>query len=59
MYALNNEEKIRKIKSISGTSVYRGFEFKYDNDPKYLYVLGNSDKLFLCAIEEDFQLNGF
>ena len=56
---MNNEEKIRKIKSISGTSVYRGFEFKYDNDPKYLYVLGNSDKLFLSAIEEDFQLNGF
>ena len=56
---MNKEEKIKKIKSISGTSVYRGFTFKYDKVSTYYYVLDNSDKLFLGLKEDDFQTNGF
>lgn len=56
---MKKSKKMKILRKSCGTYDYCEFDFKYCVNACYYYVLDFSEKLCLCACEDDFILDGF
>lgn len=56
---MKKSKKLKILRKSCGTYDYCEFDFKYCANAVYYYVLDFSEKLCLCACEDDFILDGF
>ena len=52
-------KKMKILKKSCGTYDYCGFDLKYNANTVYNYVLDFNERLCLCALEDDFIIDGY